>query len=188
MRTRRQWGSRRREAGTRLLRYHRGGVTLELILNLPVWIIFLLAVIQFGQLLSNAQQVALASRIGAEEASETATTTITTAVTVPTNIVEAIEHQLESAGVVDSGGASQCRVILEHNLNGTNERLDSSGATCSCDPPTEPPLPNTVHDARYVRVTVCVPYSLVAPNLLGAGGLDFSSKLVQHTTTFRHEG
>ena len=43
-------------------------MTLELILNLPVWIIVLLAVIQFGQLLSNLQQVALASRVGATEA------------------------------------------------------------------------------------------------------------------------
>lgn len=185
MRTRRQADSRRREAGMQPPQCRRGGVTLELILNLPIWIIFLLALIQFGQLLSNAQQVALASRVGAEEASETAATTITTAVTVPGNIVEAIEHQLESAGIVDSGGASQCRVILEHNLSGSDQQLDSAGATCSCSPPTTPPLPA---GTDYVRVTVCVPFSLVAPNLLNSLGLDFSGKVVQQTTTFLHEG
>jgi len=165
-------------------------VTLELILNLPIWLIFLLAIIQFGQVLSNLQQVALASRVGAEEASETATTTITTATTVPSNIIEAIEHQLEAAGIVDTGGASQCRVILEHNLGGTDQRLDSTGATCACDPPAAPALPNTVPDASYVRVTVCIPFSLVAPNLLDnySCGFSFSSRLIRQTTTFLHEG
>lgn len=163
-----------------------GSVTLELILNLPIWIIVLLAIIQFGQLLSNLQQVALASRDGAHEASETPELTLTTASFVPSEIVEIVERQLESAGIVENGD-SQCRIILEHNVGGTYVRLDSAGPDCDCEPPTVPPLPDTVPPTTYVRVTVCIPFSRVAPNLLGYGCLDSSTRLIRHTTTRMYE-
>ena len=166
-------------------------MTLELIINLPVWILALLAVIQFGQLLSNLQQLSLASRVGAEEASETPAGIITGAANVPGNINEVIQRQLESAGIVDSGGVARFCVILQHDLTGVDDELTYSapGTNCTnCSAPTEPPLPVTTPDTRYVRVTVCVPFSLVAPNLLSQCGLDFTDNVVRQTTTFMHEG
>jgi hypothetical protein len=163
---------------------------LELILNLPVWILALLAVIQFGQLLSNLQQLSLASRVGAEEASETAPATIIGAVTVPSNMNDVIERQLQSAGLVDSGGVARFCVILQHDLDGIDDTLTYSapGTDCAdCEPPSSPDLPITTPATRYVRVTVCVPFYVVAPNLLSQCGLDFGDNVVRQTTTFMHE-
>ena len=46
-------------------------IVLELILALPILIIAFLAVVQFGTFFVRMQQVALASRVGAEAASQT---------------------------------------------------------------------------------------------------------------------
>jgi hypothetical protein len=142
-------------------------------------------------LLSNLQQLALASRVGVEEASETPAGTITGATTVPGNINEVIQRQLESAGIVDTGGTARFCVILQHDLGGTDDELTYSapGTDCTnCAAPSEPALPVTTPATRYVRVTVCVPFSLVAPNLLSQCGLDFGDDVVRQTTTFMHEG
>ena len=48
-----------------------GGVTLEFILALPVFLIAMFAVFQFALFFAGSQQVALASRVGAEAASQT---------------------------------------------------------------------------------------------------------------------
>lgn len=158
-----------------------GGVTLELILNLPIWIIVLLAVIQFGQLLSNLQQVALASRVGAEEAAQTASLPTTDAQLAASDIVVAVEDCLQTAQIID--GSTDWCMVLEHNDGGTSTlTYSSSGGACSCVPGPAPVVPNT-----YVRVTVCVPFTAVAPNLLGAYGLSFLSNDVQQQTTFMYE-
>jgi len=168
------------------LRSHgrRGGVTLELILAFPIWLFFLLAVIELGLLESNLQQVVLASRVGAEEASQISLTGTTGTSHVPQSIVEIVEQQLESAGIAEEG-ISQCRVILEHNVDGAYVRMDSQNATCDCcAPPDEDFLPSF---GRFVRVTVCVPMTAVTPNLLSCFGFDTADHVVQQSTTFRHE-
>lgn len=151
----------------------RGAVTLELILVLPIWLMGLLAIIEFGALQGNQQQVALASRVGAEEAAQTPNLAMYTGV-VPTNITSAITNQLTSSGI------SWCKVIVEHNVGGPTTL---TSGTCDCDPPTTT-LPPT---GRYVRVTVCVPITQLVPNLLGSFGLDLSDCFVQHSTTYRYE-
>ncbi len=166
----------------RLRQARRGAVTLELILTFPIWLIFLLAIVEFGQILSNEQQVALASRVGAEEASQTAILSPSNGGPVPANVLEAIDQQLASSGI------SRCRVIVEHNVLPSSPSpvtvpVTLSTGTCDCDPPATP-LPST---RRYVRVTVCVELTEVAPNLLCLFGFDISDKLMQHTTTFRYE-
>src|SRR5688500_8792315 len=49
----------------------RGGIAFEMILVLVVLLIATIGVVQFGVFLANAQQVALAARVGALEASQT---------------------------------------------------------------------------------------------------------------------
>ena len=161
---------RRRTAGKR----RRGGaVTLELILVLPVWLIGLLAVIEFGALQGNQQQVALASRVGAEEAAQTPNLNLFSA-SVPANVTAAITHQLASSGI------SWCGLILEHNVGGATTLTSGS---CDCTPPATA-LPAY---GRYVRVSVCVPLTDLVPNLLGSFGLDLSHCKVQQSTTYRYE-
>jgi hypothetical protein len=159
-------------------RAQRGGaVTLELILTVPIWLILLWAIVEWGQILSNQQQVALAARVGAEEASQTSG--LASAASVPSGVLTAIDQQLASSNI------SRCKVIVEHNLNGPLEELeDSSGGPCDCDPPSTGLLPT---NREYVRVTVCVPLTELACNLLGPFGFDISDCIVQHSATFRYE-
>jgi hypothetical protein len=149
-------------------------VTLELILTVPIWLIFLWAVVEFGQILSNQQQVALAARVGTEEASQTPGLDLAAA--VPPNVLTAIDQQLASSNI------SRCKVILEHNVGGSPATL-TDGACAPCDPPATALPPNR----EYVRVTVCVPLTELACNLLGGFGFDISGCIVQHSTTFRYE-
>jgi len=159
-----------------------GGVTLELILNLPIWLILLLGTLQFGQLNSNLQHVALAARNGAEEASVTVLTG--SEVTTPTAIIDVVTRQLQTAGILGPA-ESPCDVIIEHNTTGSGRiELHAAGSTCTCDPPDVALLPAGV---PYTRVTVCVPFTAVAPNLLTGYCLDMSSRLVQSSTTFQYE-
>ena len=145
---------------------------------LPVWIILMLAVVQFGMILGSRQQIALASRVGAEEASRTPDLSTTNGDPVPCNVLRVIDQQLASSGI------TRCKVVLQHNLGSVSPAYTTlTSGDCNCDPPTGA-LPIA---GRAVRVTVFVPISELAPNLLKACGLDLSDRFIYHTTTFRHE-
>ena len=171
-----------------------GAVTLELILMLPVWLIALFAVIEFGLLIANRQQVALASRVGAEEASTTGGLGATVdGDPVPTGVMEVIQQQLASSGI------TQCKVLLEHNIPGTDPPpVGLQSGTCdftvnptACTPPPvdypAPDASNLPSTGRYVRVTVYVQVGQLTSNLLSAFGLDLSARIIRQSTTFRHE-
>ena len=61
----------------------RGVAVLEFVLCLPILILPLLAILRYGMYYANLQQVALACRMGAEEASQT--TGLDTASTIPSS-------------------------------------------------------------------------------------------------------
>lgn len=159
-----------------------GAVVLELILTLPIWLIFLLAVIEFGQLFAGRQQVALASRVGAEEASQTAALPLTDGDPVPADVLQSVNQQLASSGL------SYCGVLLEHNVvppdpPGPPVPVRLRFGTCDCPLPSTPFPPAR----QYVRVTVYTRMTQVTPNLLRTLGFDVSDRVIHHTTTFRHE-
>lgn len=179
MRYRRYNPARRAPRG--LGRTVRNGVTvLEVILVMPILVILLMAVVEFGLILANLKQVAVASRVGGEVASQTPN--LDTAAVIPADIVTAVERQLASSNV---RSITPCRVTLVHNVGGTTVTLksDDPSGTCPCDSPATPPLPS----GTFVRVTVCLPVTELAPNLLGTLGFDTSTKMAQHTTTFQYE-
>ncbi len=149
---------------------------LELILTLPIWLIALLAIVEFGEVYANRQQVALASRVGAEEASETDhLSTTDSGDPVPTDVINAINDQLASSNI------SFCKVVLEHNVGSYHTNLQAG--SCNCPVPNTP-LPD---DGQYVRVTVFTEMTQVTPNLLRTFGFDVSDRVIHHTTTFRYE-
>ncbi len=117
-----------------------GTATVELLFNLPIWLILILALAHVGRVLSDAQQMALASREGAREASRSRHLPV--AGEVPGNVIEAVERQLHHSAV---GGSL---VILEHNREGARATL-ASGTGWGVPPNT--PLPKL---GRYVRVTI----------------------------------
>ncbi len=158
----------------------RGSITLELIIMLPVWLIVMGAVVQFGLLIGNRQQVALAARVGAEEASKTVGLNLTSnGGPVPANVVTKVQQQLQSSGI------AQCKVTLEHNLAGSPPITLTTG-TCDCPTlgasATWPPA-----SGKYVRVTVYVPATELTPNVLKFFGFDLSERYIRNATTFRHE-
>lgn len=166
-----------------------GAVTLEFIIALPVLLIMLLAVVQFGMFFSGLQQVSLASRVGAEVAAQTDLSASGTGAPIPPAILNAINAQLGSSGV------SACKIYLEHNLGHTigepdesDEELEwPSGSDCACTPPaTGLPL-DAAHLVYSVRVTVCVPMTELTPNCLELLGFDISARWTQCSTTFRYE-
>ncbi len=146
---------------------------MELLLNLPIWLLLVLAVVQFGQRSAAVQQVAMASRVGAEEAARTAPLSSDDA--VPGNVLAAVERHLASCGL----GCS--KVILEHNVGGRPALLIAGGGPG--DPPSTP-LPVF---GNYVRVTVCVPPTGTIPNLLGKVGLDLGPRAMAQSTTFPYQ-
>jgi hypothetical protein len=157
----------------------RGAVTLELIIMLPVWLIAMGAIVQFGLLIGLRQQVALASRVGAEEASRTASLSLTDNDPVPDNVVDVVEQQLLSSGI------KQCAIMLEHNLDDAAITLRSGTPDCPTIGTSDDwPPPGNYY---YVRVTVCVPATELTPNLLKFFGFDISQHVIRNATTFRHE-
>jgi len=160
-----------------------GAVTLEFIIALPVLLIILLAVVQFGMFFSGLQQVSLASRVGAEAAAQTDLSASETGDGIPADILNAINAQLASAGI------TACRIFVEHNVDGTDEDelQEPSTSTWTCTPPaTALPL-DDAHGVYSVRVTVCVPMSELAPNCLSLFKFDISKRSTQCSTTFRYE-
>ena len=175
----------------------RAAVTLELILALPIWLIALLAVIEFGFLIAHRQQLALASRVGAEEASITPGLAATLpGGPVPANVIRAIQQQLQSSCI------TPCKVILEHNAASLGPppalpvalvsgpcNFNVAPPVCAppgCDCPAPPPAGLPVA-GTYVRVTVYVRLTELAPNLLKPFGMDLSERFLGNSTTFRYE-
>jgi Flp pilus assembly protein TadG len=159
---------------TRPRRARRGVAVLEVVLVLPVLVILLMAIVEFGLILANLKQVAVASRVGSLRASQTAG--LPSAGPVPADIVAAVQQQLESSGI------TACQVILEHNTNGSTDIL-TNDMGCDCNPLAAAPIP----PGTYVRLTVCVQLTELAPNLLATFGFDTSTRMAEHTTTFRYE-
>jgi len=138
---------------------------------LPVLIILAVAVIEFGLLLGNMKQVAAAARHGAVIAAEDAD--------VDTNISQsasdardAVDRLLETANF---GADASSGLTLRRNFSG-----DASNTQGTCDDPTTPSMPS--FDA--VRVSVCVPVTKLAPDLLSSFGFSISSRVVTMTATF----
>lgn len=159
-------------------RRRRAVAVLELVLVIPILILPVLAIVRFGLYYANLQQVSLASRIGAEEASQTAN--LATFSTIPGNVLDAIGHQLATAGI------DSYQVRLEHKgKSGTVVLFDSSGSV-GCGPSenlSEPLL------GEYVRLTICVPVAELVPRYTDVFGLGIweNAEVVECTTVFRYE-
>jgi len=122
--------------------------------------------------LGEAQQVSLASRVGAEMASRSPGLASTDQ--VPKDVCEAVEHSLNAAGL------NACQVIVEHNVGGQPAQCSAGGP---CGAPPAAPLPT---DGKYVRVTVFAADPGVAAGLLGWIGLDSTRLGLRQSTTFRY--
>jgi Flp pilus assembly protein TadG len=167
-------------------RSRRGSLTVEMLLVVVVLAIVTVAVVQFGVFFANAEEVAMAARSGALEASQHPGLAATaTGEPVPTEVISAIEHQLLSSQI-------QWHMIrLEHNVApapGTVVLESDAGGNYVCEPKDELPGPPFT-GTRYVRVTVCVPLQEVIPRALSYFGeqLFVPTKTYEHTVVLRYE-
>ena len=161
----------------------RAVITVELILALPVLLVLVLAVVEFGMIFAAIQQVAFASRHGAKIAAEEPPGSLPTLNTSAggSRLRTRIDQLLETNGF--ASGA--CRVILEHNLSGMDEVQvdDDPAVACDCQPPAAA-LPAS---GVSVRVTVCVPLEGNVPDLLASFGFSLDGRTVVQSTTWRYE-
>lgn len=155
--------------------HHRtAAVTLELIVGLPVFLIFLAGIIEFGLVQANSQQVALASRLGAKIAAEYPGLGPANTATVAAQIRSSIDRQLQTAGM---GANASAGVTLRHTVGGGGNATDGQ-----CSDPLTPAMPTT-----SVRVTVRVPVSRMTPDMLNVFGFSISGKSLEMTTTYTYE-
>ncbi len=152
----------------------RGGVTLELILALPLLVIVLLAVIEVGLILANFKHVAAASREGAKMAAETVGLSPGTTAATAAQVRSAVDRRLEAAGL---GASASQGVTVRHTVTAAGAATNGD-----CSDPVVPALPDAT-----VRVTVCVALTRLSPNLLGAFGFDLAGQTIEHTTTWDYE-
>lgn len=183
----------------RLLR-RRGVVTLELLLWLPILVIFVLAIVEFALIMQFNKQIAYASRFGAKLASEitrdqTAATNLSNfnQSGTPNNLKDQIDAYLANHGITAS-----CEVQLQHNacVGGTSQT--DTDDPCNCGPsPTALPGGEPPAGEAHVKVTVCVKLTGNVPNCLSTFGFDLNGPdgsagtaddcTVEHSTVFRIE-
>lgn len=164
----------------------RAAVVLELILTLPILMIALVAIVEFGLLVSNLQYVESASRAGSRVASRLAPTgpNQLNNGALPPDILTAVNTELANIGP----GVVARQVYLEYNVDSMGgvvvmPFMDCGGASTTPCPYVAVNAPTISLTTAYVRVTVFVDFPDVAPNALAYFGLDFSSSVVQQTTT-----
>jgi hypothetical protein len=161
----------------------RASLTVEMVMIVTVLAIVTVGIVQFGVFFANANMVALAARVGAEEASQTPG--LPTAGSVPPSVITAVEHQLQSSKI------DWARIRLEHNVNPPTDApvdLTSSQPGFLFAPKSDlaaAPFAGT----HYVRLTVAVPLNDVFPKQLSFFGqqLYTANRTYEHTVVMRYE-
>ncbi len=163
----------------------RGASLLEFIIGLPIVLILLLAVMQFGLLQTNQQTLKMASRAGALVA---ANMQIDGSESVPDpEIVNAIDEVLYRGGILSSGESIVGVGEVQLNYNVYDPDTDTAISDeiyfiSPCDPP-----PTTYPNYHYVQVTICIPAMRLTPNAMACFGIDYTDRDVVMTSLFRHE-
>ena len=166
---------------------------LELILTLPIFLIALMAVVEFGILVSNEQPLEMATRAGALSATQNVLPTVGS---VPPDVLASISRELSNVGIdmYQAINDGLITITLVHNVDpSSSSDLDPPAllvtGTLVCPEPVLPPPPDpdlSPFGRRYVRLNVCVRTDLLTPNLLKTYCLDISTRVTQQTKTYRY--
>lgn len=163
-------------------------ITVELLLSLPILLITLAAVLEFGLIYAVSQKVAYASRFAARLASEEPRTSLDDLNTAGGgNRLRTSVNRFLSTAEITTGA---CSVIFEHNACLANQsQTDTDGSGCNCGAPATalPAGPPPSGNAEYVRVTVCVPLIGNVPDLVSSFGFSIAGFTIEHSTVFRYE-
>lgn len=159
---------------------------LEIIIGLPIVLILLLAVVQFGLLQSNQQTLKQASRAGALVAANMEIDGTETV--VDPDIVNAIDEVLQKGGLLDSGETIEMvgEVQLKYNVYDSGNMMPISD-TLPMASTLVPPSPATYPNYHYVQVTISIPAQRLTPNTMACFGVDYSGRNAIMTSLYRHE-
>lgn len=162
----------------------RAASLLEIILGLPLLLILLLAVVQFGMLQSNQQVLHMASRQAALVAAELA---FEPTGPVPAQVVDAVNLVLRENGVLgeEESVLAWGGIRVDHSVAASSEDtlpfvLESG------ENPAPPPLTDYPRQP-FVQVTVTIEATRLAPNTLKVFGIDFENRYVSQTSLYQHE-
>ncbi len=155
-----------------------GAVVVELMIALPILVIALFAIIEFGLWMSGKQRLEMAARIAAEAASKSASIERLSSLD-GTEIKTKIYRYLENGGIP----TENVQVALMHNVGNESIVVDPPDGTLIGMDLSEPPQV----DCEYVRVVVSIPTNDITPNLLELFLLDVSGLTTTHSKTYRYE-
>lgn len=145
-----------------------GAVVLEAIIGLPILVIALMAIVEFGLLSANQAYVHASSRAGADAAAGIVRQ-LPASGPVPAEVDQAVSKVLGARGIA----ASWIRV--EHT-NGPAPPYALTSGNGGSTPTAAAPT------GDYVRVSVCVENTELAPNLLRGFSIDLFGTFSQQTT------
>lgn len=158
----------------------RGVIALEVLLLFPILVILVLAVVEFGLIMSAAKHVEFASRQGAKRAAETADLENFNDPSAMNNLKARVDRYLNTAGYTDS-----CQVILEHAAPGIANPLQANPLSADC--PCTPEGPDGPLPVGAVRVTVCLPMVGNIPNCLSTFGFDITGCVIRQSVVWVYE-
>jgi Flp pilus assembly protein TadG len=160
-------------------------VVFEFIIWTPIFVILLLAIIEFALILTNLQQVKAASQAGAKIAAELSNADLASA--NPADNIDKVDDAVTI--VLGSAGMMQCEVILEYNptCGGITPDTKTAGACAGCTAPATP-LPSLADiPGGTVRVTVCVDVEQLTPDLLTTFGFSIAGSTAKVSTLLPYE-
>jgi hypothetical protein len=165
--------------------FRRGVVVFEFILWTPIFVILLLAVIEFALILTNLQQLKAASEAGARIAAELSNADLASG--NPADNIDKVDDAVTT--VLGSAGMMQCEVILEFNptCGGITPGTLIAGGCANCTAPVDP-LPSLVDiPGGSVRVTVCLDVTELTPDLLSTFGFTIANSTAKMSTLMPYE-
>jgi len=162
-----------------------GATLLEVILVLPIVLIAILAIVEFGLLFANLQQLEMATRAGALESVETS---LPPSGSVPAEVLDVINNSLRTSKILgptetieEVGG-----VWIQHSYNANPDSNSASSYTLTAGTP-DGSVTTTDADRPYVHITVSLPTTRLAPNVLRQLGIDLQDRVSSQSMLLRHE-
>lgn len=156
-----------------------GSVLAEFLIVLPVLLLGVLAVVEFGLWMSATEKIEMAARVGVEAASETPRLGGLASLR-GTSIQRSIYRNLEAKGIP----TNRVQIVLIHNVGPGGQLVDSRGRNSPL--PQLPPLPGPT-STRFVRVVVSIPAADAVPNLLALLAFDANDYRITRSKTYHYE-
>lgn len=151
----------------------RGAIVVEFLLAFPVALIFLLAIVEFGIILANLEQVEMAAYEGAKTAARMDRDHIPHA-------IDHLEYRVNRSLNTSRIGPA-CGVEFRHNIPDASHRKQHRWRHHRRDL-RHKPLPENKNVAA-VQCTVCVPLSQLGPDLLPFVGFSLRKRYATATKT-----